>query len=137
MFQRDFIMNEARKFALMLAKLLGLKAEGDYDEYLRYFNEILNEEYNTHLAGLINLDEKHFKKHIIDAGYSSEKLNAFSQMLYVFAEPFKADDETSALLKKVMVIFDLLETEHHYESFDNVSKRKAIYHYFNTNYERA
>jgi ABC-type transport system involved in cytochrome c biogenesis ATPase subunit len=137
MFQRDYIMNEARKFALMLAKLLGLKAESEYEEYLKYFNEVLDEEYNAELEELLKLDEEGFKKRLIDAGYSSEKLNALGQMLYVFAEPFIADKETSALLKKVMVIFDLLETEHHYESFDNITKRNVIYQYFNNNYERT
>jgi hypothetical protein len=52
MFQRDFIMNEARKFALILAKLLGLKAEGEYEEYLKYFNEVLQDEYNAELDEL-------------------------------------------------------------------------------------
>ena len=137
MFQRDFIMNEARKFALILAKLLGLKAEGEREEYLKYFNEVLGEEYNAELEGLIKLNEEDFKKRLIDAGYTSEKLNALSQMLYVFAEPFTAGEETSALLKKAMVIFDLLETEHHYESFDNITKRNDIYKYFNTTHERA
>nr|WP_157536112.1 hypothetical protein [Mucilaginibacter sp. L294] len=137
MFQRDFIMNEARKFALILAKLLGLKVEGEYESYLKYFNEVLDEEYNAELEELLKLDKAAFKKRLIDAGYSAEKLNALGQMLYVFAEPFTADEETSALLKKVMVIFDLLETEHHYESFDNITKRNVIHQYFNNNYERA
>lgn len=137
MFQRDFIMNEARKFALILAKLLGLKAEGAHDEYLKYFNEVLNEEYNAELEWLIKLNEEDFRTHLIDAGYTSEKLNALSQILYVFAEPFTADEETSTLLKKVMVIFDLLETDHHYESFDNITKRNVIYKYFNNTYERT
>jgi len=137
MFQRDFIMNEARKFALILAKLLGLKAEGEYEEYLKYFNEVLDEEYNAELEDLLNLDEEDFKKRLIDAGYTAEKLNALSQMLYVFAEPFTPGEETSALLKKVMVIFNLLETEHHYESFDNITKRNVIHQYFNNNYERV
>lgn len=137
MFQRDFIMNEARKFALILAKLLGLKAESEYEEYLKHFNEVLDEEYNAELQELLKLDEEDFKKRLIDAGYTSEKLNALGQMLYVFAEPFTANEETSALLKKVMVIFELLETIHHYESFDNITKRQAIYNYFNTTYERA
>lgn len=137
MFQRDFIMNEARKFALILAKLLGLKAEGEYEEYLKYFNEVLDEEYNEELAELIKLNDEDFKTRLIKAGYTPEKLNALSQILYIFAEPFTADEETSALLKKVMVIFDLLETEHHYESFDNITKRNVIYKYFNNTYERT
>jgi hypothetical protein len=137
MFQRDFIMNEARKFALVLAKLLGLKAEGEYNEYLKYFNEVLDEEYNAELEELLKLDEEDFKKRLVDAGYTPEKLNALGQMLYVFADPFSADEETSALLKKVMVIFNLLEKEHHYESFDNITRRNVIYQYFNNNYERT
>lgn len=137
MFQRDFIMNEARKFALILAKLLGLKAEGEYEDYLKYFNEVLDEEYNEELAELIKLNDEDFKTRLIKAGYTPEKLNALSQILYIFAEPFTADEETSALLKKVMVIFDLLETEHHYESFDNITKRNVIYKYFNNTYERT
>lgn len=58
-------------------------------------------------------------------------------MLYVFAEPFNNDNETQTLLKKVMVILELLEIQHHYESFDNITKRNAIYQYFNTNYDRS
>ena len=137
MFQRDFVMNEARKFALMLAKLLGLKAEGEYEEYLKYFNEVLEEEYSAELNELLNLDEDAFRQKLIEADYSAEKLNALSQILYVFAEPFNNDDETQALLKKVMVIFALLETQHHYESFDNITKRNAIYQYYKNNHDRS
>ena len=137
MFQRDFVMNEARKFALLLAKLLGLKTEGEYEDYLKYFNEVLEEEYSTELNELLNLDEQAFRQKLIQAAYSAEKLNALSQMLYVFAEPFNNDNETQTLLKKVMVILELLEIQHHYESFDNITKRNAIYQYFNTNYDRS
>ncbi|MCQ6960505.1 hypothetical protein [Mucilaginibacter aquariorum] len=137
MFQRDFIMNEARKFALMLAKLLGLKAEGEYEEYLKYFNEVLDEEYNAELEGLLKLDEEGFKKHLIDAGYTSEKLNALGQMFYVFAEPFNNDDKTAGILDKVLIIFNLLETQHHYESFDNITKRNTIYNYFKNTHDRT
>ncbi|WP_454804412.1 hypothetical protein [Mucilaginibacter phyllosphaerae] len=137
MFQRDFVMNEARKFALLLAKLLGLKTEGEYEDYLKYFNEVLEEEYSTELNELLNLDEQAFRQKLIQEAYSAEKLNALSQMLYVFAEPFNNDNETQTLLKKVMVILELLEIQHHYESFDNITKRNAIYQYFNTNYDRS
>ena len=58
-------------------------------------------------------------------------------MLYVFAEPFEATDETAAILKKVLVLFDELETQHHYESFENLNKRNHIYSFFNNNYERS
>jgi hypothetical protein len=137
MYERDFLMNEARKFALLLAKLMGLKAEGQHEEYLKHFNDTLQDEYNVEVDELIKMSELDFTDTINKSDFSTEKLNALSQLLYMFAEPFEADMETSALLKKVIIIFDLLETKHHSESFDNINKRNNIYHFFKNNYERA
>lgn len=135
MVQRDYILNEARKMALLLAKLLGLKTEGLNEEYQQYFDTVMHDEYQTELAELIELSEPAFLEKIAGANFSAEKLNALGTMLYVFAEPFAANDATAALLKKVLVVFDLLGSEHHYESFDNLSKRNAIYSFFKNNYD--
>lgn len=134
MFQRDYLLNEARKFALLLARLMGLKAEGNSEEFNAGFNNALRDEYNIEAERLLTLSEIDFKNYIASAGYSTEKLNALSQLLYMYAEPFKADEETALLLKKVMIIFDVLETDHHYESFENLDKRNTIYRYFTNNY---
>ncbi|AMR31170.1 hypothetical protein A0256_06890 [Mucilaginibacter sp. PAMC 26640] len=133
--QRDYILNETRKIALMLAKLMGLKTEESNEEFQQYFNEVLHDEYQTELAELLELSENEFAEKISTAKYSSEKLNALSQMLYVFAEPFTINDHTALLLKKVLILFNLLESEHHYESFDNLSKRNKIYSFFKNNYD--
>ncbi|MDB5062905.1 MAG: hypothetical protein JWP67_2748 [Mucilaginibacter sp.] len=34
--QRDYILNEARKLALILARLMGLKVAGKEEDYLQY-----------------------------------------------------------------------------------------------------
>ena len=137
MFQRDFLMNEARKFALLLAKLMGLKADGRHEEYISYFNDILQDEYNAELEALLKLSEQDFTDTLNKANYTTEKLNALSWMFYVFAEPFNNDDETADILNKVLIIFNLLETQHHYESFDNITKRNNIYNYFKNTHDRA
>jgi endonuclease III len=136
MYQRDYILTEARKMALLIAKLMGLKTEDNEEEYMQYFNEILHDEYNTELNNLLQANDADFKALLANAGYSAEKLNALSQMLYVFAEPFNADEETASVLNKVLLIFDVLEQKHHYESFDNLNKRNQIYSFFKNNYER-
>jgi hypothetical protein len=136
MMQRDYMLNEARKMALLLAKLMGLKTESSDEEYQQYFNSILQDEYNTELDDLLKASETDFSAMLNQRAYSAEKLNALSQMLYVFAEPFNADEETASILKKVLAIFDVLESDHHYESFDNLNKRNHIYGFFNANYER-
>jgi len=129
MFQRDFLLNEARKFAEMLARLMGLKAEGLTVEFNQQAEALLQKEYDTTLERLVGLSLEDFKNDIEDSGYSAEKLNALSQILYVFAEPFTNDEETASLLKKVLIIFEVLEQKHHFQSFDNIAKQKFIYQY--------
>src|SRR6185503_9459327 len=109
MFQNDFILNEIQKFAALIAKLMGLKAEGNNAEFDHQLNNVLQKDYDTDLEKLLALSEAEFADRIQSKPYSVEKLNAFSQLLYMFAEPFKQDDETCLLLKKVLAIFDLLE----------------------------
>ena len=134
--QRDYILNEARKLALLLAKLLGLKTEDKEEEYRKYFNAILQDEYNAELEALLQLNDTDFNDTLDKANYSTEKLNMLSQMLYMFAEPFEATDETASLLQKVLAIYDLLETKYHFESFDNLTKRNAIYGFFKIYHEQ-
>jgi hypothetical protein len=131
MYQRDLVLDEARRMALVIAKLLGIKAVATDQEYRQEFNDVLESEYNTELGTLLALNEQDFNTLIKSNKYSSEKLNALSQMLYVFAEPFEWNDETQLLLKKVMATFDVLEEKYHFQSFDNISKRNSIYSYFN------
>jgi hypothetical protein len=129
MFQRDFLLNEARKFAEMLARLMGLKAEGLTVEFDRETDALLQKEYDITLEHLAGLNLEDFKRDIEKSEYSAEKLNALGQILYVFAEPFADGDETITLLKKVLTIFDVLEQKHHYQSFDNIAKQKFTHQY--------
>lgn len=137
MYEQDYLMNEARKFARLLARLMGLKADGDYKEYTKEFDAILQKEYHTELEFLLGLTEEAFKTHILNANYSPEKINALSQMLYVFAEPFNQTDDTKLLLKKVLALFDILGEKGHFDTFENIEKRKAIHRYFITANERS
>ena len=133
MFQRDFLVNEARKFAELLARLMGLKAEGLMVEFNKETDDLLQKEYDITLERLLALPLDDFREDIERSTYNShspEKLNALSQILYVFAEPFADDDETASLLKKVLIIFEVLEQKHHFQSFDNVAKQKFIHQYF-------
>lgn len=130
MYTRDLVVDEIQKMALVIAKLLGIKSAGTTIEFKEELNNVLQSEYNIELEELLSHSEEEFINRINTAEYSSEKLNALSQMLYVFAEPFKADAETQLLLKKVLAIFDVLEQKHHTQSFDNLNKRNAIYRYF-------
>ena len=137
MYESDYILNEARKLAQLLARLMGLKTEGKFDEYNALFADTLQRQYDTDLDSLLQLSEDDFEIQIKQSVYSAEKLNALGQLLYVFVEPFDADEQTELLLKKVLIVFDQLEQKHHFQSFENIDKRTIIYRYFNTSYERT
>ena len=130
MFQHDLLLNEVRKFAEMLARLIGLKASGEIAEFNQQAENLLQNEYDTSVELLTNLPEEDFRVQLQKLNYSKEKLNALGQLLYVFAEPFNDDVETASLLKKVLIIFDVLEQQYHFQTFDNIARQHNIREYF-------
>lgn len=130
MFQKDYLLNEARKFAEMLARLMGLKAAGETTEFNQQAENLLQQEYDTSVELLISLPEEDFKLQLEKLNYSREKLNALGQLLYVFAEPFNNDPVTTSLLKKVSIIFEVLEKQYHFQDFDNIARQQNIHQYF-------
>jgi len=72
MFQKDLILDEARKFAALLAKLMGLKAEGNYAEFDHQLNDILQKEYDANLKNLLALSEAEFAERMKAETYSAE-----------------------------------------------------------------
>ena len=130
MHTRDIVMDDIRKTALIIEKIFGIKGRGMVNEFKQEFDKTLQNEYAVELEQLIALDQEDFEILIKSDKYSAEKLITLSQMLYVFAEPFEQNEETRQLLKKVMAILDVLEEKHHIQSFDNITRRNAIYRYF-------
>jgi hypothetical protein len=98
--QRDYILNEARKLALILARLMGLKVEGKEEDYLQYFNSTLQDEYSTELESLLNLPDAEFTDTLKKANYSSEKLNALGQCYICLPNPLKQMKTRPLSLKK-------------------------------------
>ena len=130
MHTRDIVMDDIRKTALIIEKIFGIKSRGMVNEFKQEFDKTLQNEYAAELEQLLPLNQEDFKVLIKSDQYSAEKLVTLSQMLYVFAEPFEQNEETHQLLKKVITILDVLEEKYHIQSFDNITRRNAIYKYF-------
>jgi hypothetical protein len=114
----------------LLARLIGLKAVGEITEFNQQAEDLLQKEYDTSVELLISLPEDDFRVQLQKLNYSKEKLNALGQLLYVFAEPFNNDVETASLLKKVLIIFEVLEQQCHFQTFDNIGRQHNIHEYF-------
>lgn len=132
---RDYILNEIEKLALIIAKLMGLKAEGKLEEFVHLADSTLLTEYNIPLKELLELTIEGFKVKLEKENYSADKLDALAQLLYLQCEPFIVGPEILLTLKKILIIFDILEQKFHRQSFENINKRNFIYQFVIRNYE--
>lgn len=131
MTNRDLIVDEVQKLAIVIAKLLGLKSGNQTDDYLRLIDDTSLNEYDIPFEKLLRLSLKEFETLLSDKNYGAVKLDYLAQLLYLNSEPFTLNAETFLSLQKTLIIFDLLEQKHHWQSFENINKRKLIYQYLN------
>lgn len=129
-YRRDYFLNETQRLAQLIAKLLGLKNKAESQEEARLvYNHSLTDEFNITDEELQQLSLDEFKQWLKEQNFSPVKLDTLSQLLQYRAEPFKPDAGTIRLLQKVIIIFDMLEQEHHQQSFENIGKRAVIQQY--------
>lgn len=126
MYKENFIDNEIRKLALIFARLLGLKADGKTDEFVHMADNTLLNEYNFEWDELPDMPLNDFEVMLQSNGYGADKLDTLAQILYLRTEPFQNTAETREILQKVLVVYDMLEQQHHWQSFENVNKRNII-----------
>jgi hypothetical protein len=130
MYSKDYLLNETERLARLVAKLLGLKSRADQEqEVQQVYKNTLVDEFGLTEEEMFLLTPEAFKEWLQHKSFNAAKLDALAQLLYYYTKPFEADAETLAQLQKVLLIFDMLEREHHQQSFDNLSKRSIIQHY--------
>jgi len=130
MYQKDFILNEAERMARLIAKLLGLKSHtGHEEEAEQLYQHALIDEFGLTEAEMLSSTPESFKQWLQYKSFTATKLDALAQFIYYNNEPFVANAKTLTQLQKVLVIYDLLEVQHHQQSFDNLSKRNFIHQY--------
>lgn len=129
MYRKDTILTEVEKLVQALAKLMGLKTANQHEEAQKMYANMLTESYGLSATELPHLPDDDFKQLISQKRYSAGKLDVLAQLLYQDATtPFKHPSEAQSLLKKTLIIFDMLEREHHVQSFENISLRAKIQH---------
>ena len=133
MIRRDFIQAEIAKIAQALAKILGLKKAGNTQEADDLINKSLLNDFDLKLEDLLLLDENQFKKFLAERKYPPQKLDLLSQFLLESVFPFQSNPKTFQLLDHILLIYQMLEQEHHTQSFENLSRKHAILQFLNQN----
>lgn len=124
-------MAEIQKLTQVLARILGLKNESKYDEAEDLIKKTLAEDFEFDFDNLNTVSTSDFETILKSRDLSADKLDILSQLLFESVHPFEDIPETDIMLHKVLVIFRLLEEEHHTQSLDNFSKREMIDKFLN------
>ncbi|UOE50557.1 hypothetical protein MTO98_05650 [Mucilaginibacter sp. SMC90] len=133
--QKDYILSEIEKIVYSITRLAGFKNAVNPEAFIQHADQMLQDEYDIKLPELLELSIEDFDLILDERNYSADKLDALAQLLYLYYEPFVANDETLAALQKVISIFNRLEKDHHRTSFENINKRNTIYQFLQNNYE--
>ena len=131
MIRKDFIDTEIQRLAQVIAKIIGLKNEGNLDEALVLSHKSLLEDFGFEVSVLEQGSIEEFERLVRAGNYSAEKLSLLGQLLFESAHPFQDTEECVTLVRKTALVFTLLETEYHQQSLENISKREMINNFLN------
>jgi hypothetical protein len=131
MIRKDFIEAEIQKLAQIIAKIIGLKNDGNLDEALEISQQTISENFGFDKKFLEQASVEEFETELRSRNYSAEKLNALAQILFESSYPFQDTEECVAVMHKVALVLNLLETDHHQQSFENLSRREMIDNFLN------
>jgi hypothetical protein len=131
MIRKDFIDTEIQKLAQVLAKILRFKNDGNLDEALEVSEQSLKEDFGFDKQILEQGTVEEFESLLRSKNYSADKFNMLAQILFESAHPFQDTEECKALAHKTALVLNLLETEHHQQSFENLGRREMLDNFLN------
>lgn len=126
MIRRDFLQAEIDKLAQALARIIGLKKASNNSEADDLIDKTLNQSFDMDLEEIIKADPNQLKQLLAAKNYPTEKLDLFGKFLLESVSPFQHNPETITVLNHVLFIYQLLEKEHHTQSFENLNQQQII-----------
>ncbi len=136
MYRKDFIDAEIQKLAQVLARIIGLKNEGNVDEAMEIANQTLRDNFGLERSFLEQEATEDFRTWVDEKNLSAEQLNLLAQLLFESVYPFTETEETMQVLHKTALILNLLEEQYHQQSLENLHRREMIDKFFsNRQYE--
>lgn len=132
MLRKDFIEAEIQKLSQVLARILGLKNDGDIESAKELSYGTLADTFKFTPERLKQATAEEFEEDVKAKKLSAEKLNLLSRFLFESVYPFEETEETFGVLNKTIVVLNLLEKEYHQQTLENISRREQIEKFLNT-----
>jgi hypothetical protein len=129
MYRRDLLTAEIQRLGQALARIMGLKHQGKTQDAENGLEEIIANEFGILYNDLIASDSADFEAFLTDKNFPADKLDLFSQFLYLKFNPSIKDRATQSLAEKLQMIYSTLEVKHHIINMINLDRQKTIQQY--------
>lgn len=127
MYRRDLITAEIQKLAQVLAKIMGLKLDGNLKEAQILFDETLENGFNLPKEILVNEDISVFEDWLNGSDLLPEKLDALSEFLYY--ELGVSPERNQIIAPKLNLVYQFLSDKHKIVHLVNLHRQKTIQQY--------
>lgn len=116
-----------------MARLMGLKQEGKLEEADKGIDELLENDFGILFTDLLNSSLEDFELFLQQKDFAAEKLDFFSQLLYLKFNTENLTKENTSLAHKLKLIYQTLEIKHHVVNMISIGRQKSIEQYLNLN----
>lgn len=129
MYRRDLLTAEIQKLAQALARIMGLKEQGKTEEASNSLDELIAHEFGILFPDLLASGTEDFEAFLTEKNFPAEKLDMFSQFLYLKFSPAEPGESTRSLAEKLQLIYSTLEIKHHIINMINLDRQKTVQNY--------
>lgn len=127
MYRRDLLKSEIERLAQVLARIMGLKLEGNLDEAKELFNQILEEAFLLSPAILEENNVDQFEKWLNETELPAEKLDSLSEFMYY--ELGISPQRNQLIAPKLDLVYQLLANKHKIVHLVNFHRQEIIQQY--------
>ena len=133
MYRRDLLLAEVQKLGLALSRIFGLREEGKLEEADHALDEVFEKEFGILSSDLTACTITDFTLFLTEKEFPADKLDMFSQFLYLKFNPARPEEHTFSIAEKLQLIYQQLEIKHHVINMINLDRQKTVEQYIKLN----
>ena len=127
MYRKDLITAEIERLAQVLARIMGLKLEGDLTKANSLFNETITNSFKLPTEILEDIAIAAFEKWLAESDLPPEKLDSLSEFLYY--ELGVSTERNQLIAPRLNLIYKVLAEQHKIVHLVNFHRQEIIQQY--------
>lgn len=129
MYKRDLITAEIEKLAQVLARIVGLKRDGDFVDADELFFQTLETSFGLNHEVLYGLQPDGFATWLEQTDLPAEKLDMLGQFLFNEIDPNGELSKNKLFAHRLGLIYQTLASKHHVVHLANLKRQDIIQRY--------